>query len=104
MRTIDNLVKEYGLTPSFIKLDVEGFDFAAIKGAVNTMRSGAVRLIKFEHFREEPVRPIGEYFTSIGWILFTLDEKGNPTTNQEFLQENLNLFGAPQEYYRAHIA
>ena len=36
--TIDHLVEEYRLTPRFIKMDVEGFEFKAIQGGVDTIK------------------------------------------------------------------
>jgi FkbM family methyltransferase len=37
--TVDNIVKEYGLTPSFMKIDTEGSEIPVITGAKNTIRS-----------------------------------------------------------------
>ncbi len=37
--TVDNLVKDYNLEPKYIKIDVEGYELKAIKGAIETIKT-----------------------------------------------------------------
>jgi len=37
-KSLDTLVKEYGIVPKFIKTDIEGFSLELVKGAVNTLK------------------------------------------------------------------
>jgi len=42
--SIDNYSKQKNITPSFIKLDVEGAEYQALKGSVNTIKTFKPRL------------------------------------------------------------
>jgi FkbM family methyltransferase len=95
MTTIDLLVSAYKIRPAFIKLDVEGYDYFALKGAEQTLRSGAVKLVKFEILDFSTFGQFKEFFSSIGWRLFALTEKGQPVADEGFFEKQLNLFAAP---------
>ncbi len=92
MNTIDNEVITWGHQPSFIKIDVEGQDLNALKGARQTLLSGTVRLVKFEHNHEDALVPLLEFFESIKWGVFALDNKGRPTLDKNYINKNMNLF------------
>jgi FkbM family methyltransferase len=47
MVKLDDIVKPSG-QPIFLKIDVEGFEFPAIKGAINLLKSGRVKAIVIE--------------------------------------------------------
>ena len=38
LTTIDSIVEEHGIAPSFIKMDIEGAESAALRGAAGTLR------------------------------------------------------------------
>ncbi len=103
MTTIDREIEKIGILPTFIKTDVEGQDLAALQGAVITLRSGTVRLVKFEHNQSESLDLILEFFGGLGWQVFALDRQGKATIEHSYLQKNMNLFAAPDEYYRQRI-
>ena len=50
MTTVDSLIAEFGL-PSFCKIDIEGFEYEAIKGL-----SQAIKVISFE-YQEQVIKP-----------------------------------------------
>lgn len=84
MTTLNNLIKEYG-TPSFIKIDVEGFEFEVIKGL-----SKKVKFISFEF--------TPEIFTSTINCINYLDNLGNSYFNYS-IGESMEL--ALKKYVKA---
>lgn len=103
MTTIDKELGKINRSPSFIKTDVEGHDLPALRGAVNTLRKGTVRLVKFEHNQSEPLDPLLEFFEAIGWKVFALGKAGEPTDERRYVSQNMNLFAAPKRYYEETI-
>ena len=98
--TIDRELERIGAQPSYIKVDVEGQDLAVLTGALNTMKSGCVRLVKFEHNPSEPLPPLLDLFDGLGWSVFALD-RGLPTMDGAIVARSMNLFAAPPEVLRA---
>jgi FkbM family methyltransferase len=103
MTTIDQELSAINRSPSFIKTDLEGHDLLALQGAVNTLRSGTVRLVKFEHNQSEPLEPLLEFFEALSWKVFALDRRGKPTDQEAYIGRNMNLFAAPRPYYEEVI-
>jgi FkbM family methyltransferase len=99
MTTIDKEVKDNNIRPVFIKTDVEGQDFNALKGAINTLKSGSVRIVKFEHIADKPLQPILDFFDNLDWKVFFLDRKGKPGFEEHRMGEELNLFAMPKQAY-----
>lgn len=98
MTTIDDELEKLGRQATFIKTDVEGHDLAALKGAVRALRSGPVRLVKFEHNQSETLAPLLDFSDSLGWVMFALDASGRPTTETpRHVERNMNLFAATPE-------
>jgi FkbM family methyltransferase len=97
MTTIDTIVSTYDYAPAYMKIDVEGYDLLALKGAINTLTSGTVRLVKFELLDIGSLQEFYDFFSAIGWKLFALDENGSPTAKEEYF-ESLNLFASPVHY------
>ena len=100
MTTIDKEVAHYNLTPSFIKTDVEGQDLNALKGALNTLKSGSVRIVKFEHIGDNPLQPILQFFDQLKWRVFSLDNMGKPTLEESRMSGELNLFAMPEQAFK----
>ena len=92
LTTIDEEVERLGIRPAFIKIDVEGHDLMALRGSERTLRSGAVRLVKFEHNQSEPLQPFEAFFGQLGWCIFALDGGGKPTLEPTLIGRNENLF------------
>jgi FkbM family methyltransferase len=103
MTTIDKELSLINCAPSFIKTDLEGYDLPALKGAVNTLRGGTVRLVKFERNQTEPLDPLLEFFESLDWKVFALGRRGEPTDRRRYISQNMNLFAAPEGYYEEAI-
>lgn len=99
MTTIDKEVSLLGLRPAFIKTDVEGHDLNALKGAIQTLKSGCVKIVKFEHIATDPLEPILTFFNGLGWKVFSLDGKGNPSFDHSKIHHELNLFAVPDDLY-----
>jgi hypothetical protein len=97
LTTLDNELRRLNMRPAYIKIDVEGQDLNALKGALDTLRSGCVRLVKFEHNEGEPLPPIMELFASLGWTVFTLDRRGRITDDARLIATNMNLMAAPPD-------
>jgi FkbM family methyltransferase len=99
MTTIDDEIRVLNNQPAYIKIDIEGFDFEALKGAVNTLRDGKVKLVKFETNKKEHIRDILVFFKSLSWEVFALDEFGKPSQNKQLIFSNSNLFAAPKLFF-----
>ncbi len=98
MTTIDAEVEKLGWRPTYLKIDVEGQDLPALRGALKTLRSGSVRLVKFEHNASEPLPPLLEFFHALDWKVFTL-HKGQISVDPLHLAQEMNLFAAPPEVF-----
>jgi hypothetical protein len=85
------------MRPAFIKIDVEGLDLMALRGSERTLRSGAVRLVKFEHNQSEPLQPLEEFFSKLSWRIFALDGVGKPTVEAAIVARNQNLFAMQKD-------
>jgi FkbM family methyltransferase len=103
MTTIDKELSIINRAPTFIKTDLEGHDLLALKGAVNTLKGGTVRLVKFEHNQTEPLDPLLSFFEALDWKVFALDRLGKPTDKPRYISQNMNLFAAPKHYYEETI-
>jgi FkbM family methyltransferase len=99
MTTIDKELGIINRSPTFIKTDLEGHDLLALRGAVETLRNGTVRLVKFEHNQSEPLEPLLDFFKALNWKVFALDRRGKPTDQQPYIGRNMNLFASPRPYY-----
>ena len=51
--SLDSIVEETGITPDFIKVDVEGAEVDVLKGAVNTVRKAKCKFLVEVHSGEE---------------------------------------------------
>ena len=45
--TLDGICERLGLTPDFVKLDLQGFELAALRGGTQTMKAAELLLIEF---------------------------------------------------------
>lgn len=97
LTTIDDEVERFGRFPAFIKIDVEGYDLLALRGSGRTLRSGFVKLVKFEHNQSEPLLPLESFFFEMGWQVFALDSMGKPTLDRQVVSSNVNLFAMPTD-------
>jgi FkbM family methyltransferase len=103
MTTIDKEVQHWGKEPAYIKIDVEGNDLNALKGALRTLQSGAVKLVKFENLNTNPLEPILDFFKMLEWRVFAIDGRGIPSTDPEKLTSDMNLFAMPGEKFRTRF-
>lgn len=100
MITIDELVQRTEVHPSIIKIDIEGQDIPALYGARKTLTKGNVKLVMFEHVRNEPLQPIVDYFAEIGWKMFAMDKSGKLIKDVN-KQTGFNLFSVPESRYHS---
>lgn len=96
MTTLDREVERYRISPVFIKTDVEGQDLNALRGGLHTLESGCVKLVKFEHIGDTPLQPVFDFFDSIGWKVFGLDDAGKSPVEEFKRSSDLNLFAMPR--------
>lgn len=82
--TIDQYIKDSGKIPSFIKIDIEGFETKALKGMADTLKSTQdLRLAVCAYHALEAEEEIREHFKnyscdinkSDGWMLYTMCAK-----------------------------
>jgi len=69
--TLDQLVKDFGVSPSHVKIDVEGYEFAALNGGVKLLSSDNAPLL-FVELHNEIVRQNGGSPDEILRLLTTL--------------------------------
>jgi len=103
MTTIDSIVERHKFGPAFIKLDVEGYDLPALKGAIRTLGSGSVRLVKFEILDFGTFPEFKSFFTNINWKIFALSDNGKPITDEECFKTQLNLFASPEHIFAQYL-
>lgn len=73
--TIDSLIKEHG-EPSYIKLDVEGYELTALKGM--NKNNGLISFEWAEESKNEIIQSI-EHLCNIGYTMFNIMETDNYT-------------------------
>lgn len=100
MITIDELVHRTKVSPSIIKIDIEGQDIPALYGARKTLMKGNVKLVMFERVRNEPLQPVIDYFDEIGWKIFAMDRSGKLIKDLS-KQTGFNLFSVPESQYHS---
>ena len=100
MTTLDAELDRLGKKPSFLKIDVEGQDLEVLRGSLATLRSGCVRLVKFERNASEPLEPIIAFFKDLDWSVFALRKTGEVTQEDRVLLKNMNLFAAPVQVFK----
>jgi FkbM family methyltransferase len=84
----------------FIKLDLEGYDLDGLRGSLQTLRSGQLRLIKFERWQSVPLQDFIDFFAAEDWIIFALDDVGRPTRHWPTVASRSNLFAMPETAWR----
>ncbi|HPM29493.1 MAG TPA: FkbM family methyltransferase [Chryseolinea sp.] len=102
LTTLNEEVRKLSLKPAFIKIDTEGYDLEVLKGATELIEGGYLRLIQFERLQNTTVESFEEFFNSLDWRVFALQE-GKPTQNSDDVYKSQNLFAAPKEYFLRSI-
>jgi FkbM family methyltransferase len=81
VRRLDEVVLEHGLTPSFLKVDVEGAELFVLRGALQTLRRHtpvvfAEMLRKWAATFDYHPNEIIDLLDSLGYAAFTIDGAG----------------------------
>ena len=66
---LDDYAAQAGIVPSFLKIDVEGFEFEVLDGLHETMRHRPVIFVEVQRQQDR----VWEFFESHGYLLFTDD-------------------------------
>jgi FkbM family methyltransferase len=77
--SLDDLISRFGfLQPTHIKLDVDGAEFAVLRGASRTIRHDALRSILVEVRRENNMaEQVEDYLRSMNFKLTAMHDRGN---------------------------
>lgn len=103
MVTVEEVYKRTGITPDFIKIDVEGQDLNVLNGAINLLKEGKVKLIMAEACDDKMLDDIIEFFKNIDWKPFIVSDSGEITDNLSITSRGYNIFGCPLNYYKQYI-
>ena len=98
LTTIDLELRNFDGVVSFLKVDVEGHDYAALCGASHLLRQPSLRIVMFEHNKEDELERILSLFDVADWDIVTLDKNGKATSDPELVQKNMNLFAVRREF------
>ncbi len=90
--TVDDVCREFAITPAFIKMDIEGAEFQAVQGMLDTLRSvRPVVLLEVSRQHHE----CWELFKSVGYKV--LDESLRPVSDDVF--DTLRPWPAPANFF-----
>jgi len=84
---------------TYIKFDLEGYDYEGVCGSINTLQNNQVKLIKFELLNSSQLHLFNNFFSKINWIVFSLNQFGKPTLKKNANLKNLNYFACPKKYF-----
>jgi len=99
MTTLDKLIDQYGM-PSFIKIDVEGYEFPVLKGLTKPVRALSLEFVP--EFIEPLYRCI-DYLSSLGEIKLNYSLGESMTfENQEWISP-VEMFDALSKYKNDNI-
>lgn len=102
-RTIDSLAAEAGFDPDLVKLDVEGAEVAALRGAVEmTRRSRPRYLVEMHTLAEKPMQVAGDeviaWSRALGYKAYFLPEHRHVTDSEPFAHRGrCHLLLLPEE-------
>jgi FkbM family methyltransferase len=88
MRTLDSVVAQHALTPPFgLKLDVQGGELDALRGALRTLDDAVLVTAEIQIFTERDtlVELLG-FMQGIGWALFDLTDLSYYRSDQSLYQ------------------
>ncbi|MGV3485681.1 MAG: FkbM family methyltransferase [Planctomycetaceae bacterium] len=94
--TVDSICSDYGLSPHFIKMDIEGAEYEALEGMINTLRKARpVVLIEISRRHHD----CWALLRSLGYK--PLDESLEPVSEREFAVDKpwpspVNYFFVPE--------
>lgn len=104
--TLDGYCKSTGVFPTFLKIDVEGYEVAVLRGAQGMLSRLDRPALIFEYFPDAfqqcSVEPESFYEVLSGYTLYYVDDLvgqkmpfGRPIDRLEEIQWGCNLFGVP---------
>jgi FkbM family methyltransferase len=73
--TVDSFVEERGIKPTFIKIDIEGFEFEALEGMKKTLADSRPMLMVEVQMHHQQIASLLE---SLGYVLLMPDGQPNP--------------------------
>lgn len=85
VRTIDSICEEHGITPNFLKIDIEGAEFDALKGATKILKEVDCLMVEVSRNHKGVFDLLKEY------DFIALDTAGMPL-EEENEDENKNVF------------
>jgi len=98
LTTIDHELRDFSNIVSYLKVDVEGHDYAALCGATHLLSQPSLRLVMFEHNKEDELERILSLFDPNIWQILALDKSGKVSSNPDLIQKNMNLFAVRREF------
>ena len=97
MVTLDSMIEELGNPEiAFLKTDLEGYDLEALRGAPRLLKSKSLKLVVFERWPNTDLDEFIRLFGDMGWDVFALDDRGEPSSQRNLLETRNNLIALPR--------
>lgn len=99
IKKLDDISKEFNITPKLIKIDTEGFEIKVLEGAQDLLKQQQ-SIIIFESLNDKNRTSIWKLFEAVQTPIYDLDNALIRLNQHSFIQsDSTNFVAIPDEYY-----